>query len=139
MVPQLQQILAYETDLLEFEDLFNGSKVVEEKVEQMKIEARKEFNHIQSMGGAVVGIENSYLKQELVNSNKERIQNINDGEQIVVGVNKFIETENSPLTANDSGIESIDPKVEAEQIKALNEWRQNRDQLLVNKSLTDLN
>jgi len=135
---RLQQILAYETDLLEFEDLFNGSKVVEEKVEQMKAEARKEFDHIQSMGGAVAGIENSYLKQELVNSNKERIQNINDGEQIVVGVNKFIETENSPLTANDSGIESIDSGVEAEQIKALNEWRKNRDQSLVDKSLANL-
>jgi (2R)-ethylmalonyl-CoA mutase len=135
---RLQQILAYETDLLEFEDLFNGSKVVEEKVEQMKAEARKEFDHIQSMGGAVAGIENSYLKQELVNSNKERIQNINDGEQIVVGVNKFIETENSPLTANDSGIESVDSGVEAEQIKALNEWRKNRDQSLVDKSLANL-
>ena len=135
---RLQQILAYETDLLEFEDLFNGSKVVEEKVEQMKAEARKEFDHIQSMGGAVAGIENSYLKQELVNSNKERIQNINDGEQIVVGVNKFIETENSPLTANDSGIESVDYGVEAEQIKALNEWRKNRDQSLVDKSLANL-
>jgi (2R)-ethylmalonyl-CoA mutase len=104
----------------------------------MKAEARKEFDHIQSMGGAVAGIENSYLKQELVNSNKERIQNINDGEQIVVGVNKFIETENSPLTANDSGIESIDSGVEAEQIKALNEWRKNRDQSLVDKSLANL-
>ena len=135
---RLQQILAYETDLLEFEDLFNGSKVVDEKVEQMKAEARKEFDHIQSMGGAVVGIENSYLKQELVNSNKERIQNINDGEQIVVGVNKFIETENSPLTANDSGIESVDSGVEAEQIKALNEWRKNRDQSLVDRSLANL-
>ena len=135
---RLQQILAYETDLLEFEDLFNGSKVVEEKVEQMKNEARKEFDHIQSIGGAVAGIENSYLKQELVNSNKERIQNINDGRQIVVGVNKFTETEKSPLTENDSGIESIDPAVEAEQIQALNEWRKNRNQSLVDKSLAEL-
>ena len=73
---RLQQILAYETDLLEFEDLFNGSKVIDEKVSEMKTEAKKEFDYIQSIGGAVIGIENSYLKEQLVNSNKERIQNI---------------------------------------------------------------
>lgn len=135
---RLQQILAYETDLLEFEDLFNGSKVINEKVEQMKLEAKKEFDYIQSMGGAVSGIENSYLKQQLVNSNKERIQNINDGKQTVVGVNKYIETEDSPLTSNDSGIETIDSTVEAEQIKALVKWRKERDNKSVEKALNDL-
>lgn len=135
---RLQQILAYETDLLEFEDLFNGSEVINEKVEQMKLEAKKEFDYIQSMGGAVSGIENSYLKQQLVNSNKERIQNINDGKQTVVGVNKYIETEDSPLTSNDSGIETIDSTVEAEQIKALVKWRKERDNKSVEKALNDL-
>ena len=135
---RLQQILAFETDLLEFEDLFNGSKVIDEKVFEMKSEAKKEFDYIQSIGGAVVGIENSYLKQQLVNSNKERIQNINDGKQVVVGVNKFTETESSPLTANDSGIETIDSSVEAEQIKSLNEWRDARDSNAVKEALLKL-
>jgi (2R)-ethylmalonyl-CoA mutase len=135
---RLQQILAYETDLLEFEDLFNGSKVIDEKVSEMKTEANKEFDYIQSIGGAVIGIENSYLKQQLVNSNKERIQNINDGKQVVVGVNKYTETESSPLTANDSGIETIDSSVEAEQIKALNEWRNARDNSAVKEALNKL-
>ena len=135
---RLQQILAFETDLLEFEDLFNGSKVIDEKVLEMKSEAKKEFDYIQSIGGAVVGIENSYLKQQLVNSNKERIQNINDGKQVVVGVNKFTETESSPLTANDSGIETIDSSVEAEQIKSLNEWRDARDSNAVKEALLKL-
>ena len=135
---RLQQILAYETDLLEFEDLFNGSKVIDEKVSEMKTEAKKEFDYIQSIGGAVIGIENSYLKQQLVNSNKERIQNINDGKQVVVGVNKYTETESSPLTANDSGIETIDPSVEAEQIKALKEWRDVRDNSAVKEALQKL-
>ena len=135
---RLQQILAYETDLLEFEDLFNGSKVIDEKVSEMKTEAKKEFDYIQSIGGAVIGIENSYLKQQLVNSNKERIQNINDGKQVVVGVNKYTETESSPLTANDSGIETIDSSVEAEQIKALNEWRNARDNSAVEEALNKL-
>ena len=135
---RLQQILAYETDLLEFEDLFNGSKVIDEKVSEMKTEAKKEFDYIQSIGGAVIGIENSYLKQQLVNSNKERIQNINDGKQVVIGVNKYTETESSPLTANDSGIETIDSSVEAEQIKALNEWRNARDNSAVKEALNKL-
>ena len=135
---RLQQILAYETDLLEFEDLFNGSKVIDEKVSEMKTEAKKEFDYIQSIGGAVIGIENSYLKQQLVNSNKERIQNINDGKQVVVGVNKYTETESSPLTANESGIETIDSAVEAEQIKALNEWRNARDNSAVKEALNKL-
>ena len=135
---RLQQILAFETDLLEFEDLFNGSKVIDEKVMEMKTEAKKEFDYIQSIGGAVVGIENNYSKQQLVNSNKERIQNINDGKQVVVGVNKFTETESSPLTANDSGIETIDSSVEAEQIKSLNEWRDARDSNAVKEALLKL-
>ena len=135
---RLQQILAYETDLLEFEDLFNGSKVIDEKVNEMKAEAKKEFDYIQSIGGAVVGIENSYLKQQLVNSNKERIQNINDGKQVVVGVNKYTETETSPLTANDSGIEIIDSSVEELQIKSLNQWKKDRDNNAVTEALAKL-
>ena len=135
---RLQQILAYETDLLEFEDLFNGSKVIDEKVNEMKAEAKKEFDYIQSIGGAVVGIENSYLKQQLVNSNKERIQNIIDGKQVVVGVNKYTETETSPLTANDSGIEIIDSSVEELQIKSLNQWKKDRDNNAVTEALAKL-
>ena len=93
---RLQQIVAYETDLLHFDDIFNGSEVIDEKVRNLKETAMKEFNHIQSIGGAVAAVESGYLKQELVNSQKERLKRINDKEQIVVGVNEFVETEESP-------------------------------------------
>ena len=122
---RLQQIVAYETDLLHFDDIFNGSEVIDEKVRNLKETAMKEFNHIQSIGGAVAAVESGYLKQELVNSQKERLKRINDKEQIVVGVNEFVETEESPLVSNDGGIETIDPKIENEQVKAVIDWRQN--------------
>ena len=103
---RLQQIVAYETDLLHFDDIFNGSEVVDKKVKKLKESAMKQFNHIQSIGGAVTAVESGYLKQELVNSQKERLERINSKEQIVVGVNEYIETEESPLVSNDGGIET---------------------------------
>ena len=135
---RLQQIVAYETDLLHFDDIFNGSEVIDEKVKNLKETAMKEFNHIQSIGGAVAAVESGYLKQELVNSQKERLKRINDKEQIVVGVNEFVETEESPLVSNDGGIETIDPKIENEQVKAVIDWRQNRDQKEVDSALNQL-
>ena len=135
---RLQQIVAYETDLLHFDDIFNGSEVIDEKVKNLKETAMKEFNHIQSIGGAVAAVESGYLKQELVNSQKERLKRINDKEQIVVGVNEFVETEESPLVSNDGGIETIDPKIENEQVKAVIDWRQNRDQKQVDSALNQL-
>ena len=135
---RLQQIVAHETDLLHFDDIFNGSDVIDKKVKELKESAMKEFNNILSQGGAVASVENGYLKQALVNSQKERIRKINEKEQIVVGVNEFTETEVSPLTSNDGGIESIDPNLELERISELQEWRKNRDMNKVNMALENL-
>ena len=135
---RLQQIVAHETDLLHFDDIFNGSDVVDMKVNELKESAMKEFNNILSQGGAVAAVENGYLKQALVNSQKERIRKINEKEQVVVGVNEFIETEISPLTSNDGGIESLDPNLEKERISELQDWRQKRDVSLVKQALENL-
>ena len=135
---RLQQIVAHETDLLHFDDIFNGSEVVDMKVNKLKESAMKEFNNILSQGGAVAAVENGYLKQELVNSQKERIRKINEKEQVVVGVNEFTETEISPLTSNDGGIESLDPNLEKERVSELQDWRQKRDTSLVKQALENL-
>ena len=135
---RLQQIVAYETDLLEFEDIFNGSKVIDQKVDDLKKSAMKEFENILSIGGAVAAVENGYLKQELVNSQKERLRRINEKEQIVVGVNEYTETETSPLTSTDGGIETVDPKIELEQVKAVQKWRDSRNQKAVDEALKNL-
>ena len=100
---RMQQILAYETDLLEYGDLFDGSKVMDAKVEALKAEAKDELKRIEAMGGAVAAVESGYMKQQLVESNTARLEAIERGEQTVVGVNKFLETEPSPLTG---GVES---------------------------------
>jgi len=135
---RLQQIVAHETDLLHFDDIFNGSDVVDMKVNELKESAMKEFNNILSQGGAVAAVENGYLKQALVNSQKERIRKINEKEQVVVGVNEFTETEISPLTSNDGGIESLDPNLEKERISELQDWRQKRDTSKVKQALENL-
>ena len=135
---RLQQIVAHETDLLHFDDIFNGSDVVDMKVNELKESAMKEFNNILSQGGAVAAVENGYLKQALVNSQKERIRKINEKEQVVVGVNEFTETEISPLTSNDGGIESLDPNLEKERISELQDWRQKRDASKVKQALENL-
>ena len=135
---RLQQIVAHETDLLHFDDIFNGSEVVDKKVNGLKESAMKEFNNILSLGGAVAAVENGYLKQALVNSQKERIRKINEKEQVVVGVNEFTETEVSPLTSSDGGIESIDPNLELERISELQEWRKKRDANKVKVALENL-
>ena len=125
---RLQQIVAYETDLLEYGDLFTGSPVVEAKVEELAAEAREELARIDAMGGAVAAVESSYLKQRLVESNSRRLAAIEAGEITVVGVNKFVESAPSPLTAGeDGGFLSVDPKAEAEQIARLQAWRAGRD------------
>jgi (2R)-ethylmalonyl-CoA mutase len=135
---RLQQIVAHETDLLHFDDIFNGSEVVNKKVNELKESAMKEFNNILSQGGAVAAVENGYLKQALVNSQRERIRKINEKEQVVVGVNEFTETEVSPLTSSDGGIESIDPNLELERISELQEWRKKRDANKVKIALQNL-
>ncbi len=133
---RMQQIMAFETDLLEYEDLFDGNPAVDAKVEALKIAAREELATIEGMGGAVASIE--YMKGRLVASNAERVGKIERGETTVVGVNKFVETEESPLTSGDGGIMVVDPAVEAEQIQRLGEWRAARDQTAVKSALADL-
>ncbi|MGR3716139.1 MAG: methylmalonyl-CoA mutase family protein, partial [Thermohalobaculum sp.] len=119
---RMQQILAYETDLLEYGDLFDGNPAVEAKVAALKDEARAELARIDAMGGAVAAI--GYMKGQLVESNTARLRRIEAGETTVVGVNRYLETEASPLTGG--GVLTIDPAVEAEQIARLRAWRSGR-------------
>ena len=133
---RMQQILAYETDLLEFDDLFDGNPAVDAKVEELKAGARAELAHIDSMGGAIEGID--YMKSRLVDSNAERLGRIEAGETIVVGVNKWQKGEPSPLMTGDGGIMTVDPAVEAEQIAMLDAWRAQRNEGEVNAALKDL-
>ncbi len=133
---RMQQILAYETDLLEYADIFDGSTAVTAKVEALKDEARAELATIEKMGGAVASID--YMKRKLVESNTTRLAAIESGEQVVVGVNKWTETEPSPLSGGDGAIQVIDPAVEAEQIERLKAWRAARDDKAVKAALADL-
>ncbi len=133
---RMQQIMAYETDLLEYADLFDGNPAVEAKVEALKQGARAELAKIDGMGGAVAAID--YMKSELVAANTARLGRIEAGETIVVGVNRFTEHEKSPLTAGDGGIMVVDPAVEAQQIARLREWREGRDAAAVDAALAAL-
>ncbi|WP_297768094.1 protein meaA [uncultured Roseovarius sp.] len=133
---RMQQILAYETDLLEFDDLFEGNPAVDAKVEALKDGARHELAGLDSMGGAVSAIE--YMKSRLVDSNAERLGRIERNETVVVGVNKWQEGEPSPLQTEDGGIMVVDAAVEADQIGRLEEWRRARDAGAVKAALADL-
>ena len=133
---RMQQIMAFETDLLEYEDLFDGNQVVDAKVESLKASARYELETIETQGGALNAIE--YMKSRLVESNTDRLQNIESNHTTVVGVNKFKNTEKSPLVSGDGGIMVVDPSVEKDQIDRLNLWRRKRDEKLVNKALFNL-
>ena len=133
---RMQQILAYETDLLEFDDLFDGNPAVEAKVEKLKDGARHELANLDSMGGAVSSIE--YMKSRLVDANAERLGRIESNETTVVGVNKWTQTEPSPLMTADGGIMVVDPAVEQEQIDRLADWRNTRDAVAVEAALADL-
>ncbi len=135
---RIQQIMAYETDLLEYGDLFDGSHEVTRKVEELKAQARAELAEIEKVGGAIAAVENGYLKSRLVESNTRRLESIERGEQVVVGVNRFLESEASPLTTGNSAIMVVPDHVEAEQIERLQAWRQQRDSRAVEKALDDL-
>ena len=130
---RMQQIMAYETDLLEYGDLFDGNPAVNAKVEALKEGARQELATIDTMGGAIAAID--YMKGRLVESNAERINRIEAEETIVVGVNRWQQGEPSPLTAGDGGIMVVDPAVEAEQIERLAAWRAERDEGAVQLAL----
>jgi len=133
-----QQIVAFETDLLEYEDIFDGSEVMDAKVAALKAEAREELKRIEDMGGAIAAIESAYMKEQLVSSNSQRLQAIEAGEQVVIGVNKFIETAPSPLTTGEGSIMVAEEGVEAGQIARLKEWRAGRDNEAVEAALADL-
>ena len=133
---RMQQILAFETDLLEYEDLFEGNPAVEAKVAALKDGARAELAQIDGMGGAVAAIE--YMKNRLVESNAERIARIERGETVVVGVNRWTEAADSPLTAGDGAIMKVDPAAEADQIARLESWRAARDDSAVQAALEEL-
>ena len=135
---RMQQILAYETDLLDYGDIFAGSTEIAAKVEELKREAKEELARIEQMGGAVAAVESSYMKSKLVESNTARLESIERGEQVVVGVNKFIETEESPLSTGEGSILTVPHEVEAEQIERLNAWRASRDANAVAAALKEL-
>ena len=133
---RMQQIMAFETDLLEYEDLFEGNSVVDTKVEALKTSARYELKTIESQGGALESID--YMKSRLVESNTLRLQNIESKQTTVVGVNKYIKTEEAPLVSGDGGIMVVDPLVEKDQIDRLNKWRASRNQTTVENALNNL-
>jgi len=133
---RMQQILAYETDLLEFDDLFDGNPEIEKKVEEIKTKALAELKQILTMGGAIKSIE--HMKRRLVESNAERIGKIESGETTLVGVNKFVETETSPLVDGKDVFLTTKETAEEVQIASLNEWRNSRDTHAVSKALKDL-
>jgi (2R)-ethylmalonyl-CoA mutase len=135
---RMQQILAYETDLLEHADMFDGSPEIAKKVAALKHEAKDELEHIEKLGGAVAAVESGYMKHQLVESNTRRLEAIERGEQIVVGVNRFVETEPSPLAGAADVILTVSPQAEAEQVERLQAWRAARDQKAVTAALKDL-
>ena len=133
---RMQQILAYETDLLEYDDLFDGNPAIDRKVAALKAGAREELAQIDAMGGAVAAID--YMKGRLVEANAERIARIEAKDTVVVGVNRWTEAAPSPLTAGDGAIMQADPEAEADQIARLTAWRSARDEVAVQKALAAL-
>jgi (2R)-ethylmalonyl-CoA mutase len=134
---RLQQILAYETDLLEYPDIFEGSKVMEALVAELVEGAREEMSRVAELGGAVEAVD--YMKSALVESQRVRWRRIESGELTMVGMNRFTSTEPSPLTADaDGGILIVDPEVEAQQREAVRRWREARDQAAVDAALADV-
>jgi len=136
---RLQQVLAYESDLLEYDDLFAGSTVVETEVASLVHDAREEMDRIESMGGAVAAIESGYMKSALVAAHAARRARIESGEDVVVGVNRFRETEPSPLLVDiGASILVVDPAVERRAVERLEKWREQRDDVRVQRALARL-
>jgi (2R)-ethylmalonyl-CoA mutase len=133
---RMQQILAYETDLLEYPDIFEGSVAIKAKVEELKAAAKEELARIESLGGAVAAID--AMKSALVESNTERLRQIESGAQVVVGVNRWTETEPSPLSAGTAAVVTVDEAIEREQVERLKAWRASRDANAAKKALAEL-
>ncbi len=135
---RMQQILAYETDLLEYGDIFDGSAEIERRVDALKREAKDELRRIEEMGGAVTAVESGYMKRQLVESNTARLEAIERGEQVVVGVNRYLESEPSPLAGGVETIMTVSDEAEADQIQRLDAWRAARDADAVAAALREL-
>ncbi|MEV6874331.1 protein meaA [Amycolatopsis sp. NPDC051128] len=136
---RMQQVLAFETDLLEYEDIFDGSHVIQAKVDEIMAGAREEIARVQDLGGAVAAVESGYMKSQLVTSLAEYRRGMENGERVLVGVNKFATTEPSPLQAEGAkAIETIDPAVEKAAVTAIEEWRTQRDNDAVERTLATL-
>jgi len=136
---RFQQVLAYESDLLEYEDIFAGSHVIEAKVAELVEGARAEIDRVQAMGGAIAAVESGYMKQNLVSAHAARRARIESGEEVVVGVNRFETTEPSPLTADlDAAIQAADPEAERSALASLDAWRAERDETAVAEALAAL-
>ena len=135
---RMQQILAYETDLLDYGDIFDGSCEITRKVEELKQQAREELKRIAQMGGAVAAVDTGYLKQQLVESYTARLEAIERGDQVVVGVNKYLESEPSPLADAADAILTVSEEAEHGQTERLKAWREARDNAAVAAALKDL-
>ena len=136
---RLQQVLAYESDLLEYDDIFDGSHVIEAKVAELVEGARAEMDRVQAMGGAIAAVESGYMKQELVSAHAARRARIESGDEVIVGVNRYETTEPSPLTADlDAAIMAADPDAEAAALRSVEEWKAQRDEAAVTAALAQL-
>jgi (2R)-ethylmalonyl-CoA mutase len=135
---RMQQILAFETDLLDHDDIFDGSRVIDAKVNDLKEVVRAELKRLDALGGAIAGVESGYLKRALVESNARRLAAIESGEQVVVGVNRYQEGEPSPLIAGDGAILTVPETVEMEAVHRIRAWRSQRDAAEVDAALDAL-
>ncbi|MGX5736048.1 methylmalonyl-CoA mutase family protein [Bosea thiooxidans] len=135
---RMQQVLAYETDLLEFGDIFDGSTAIDAKVRELKEAALEELARIDDMGGALAAVETGYMKQALVDNGARRIEAIERGDQVVVGVNKFTSSEPSPLSAGDGAVVTVPDSVEIEAVARLRAWRDARDTHAAEAALAEL-
>jgi ethylmalonyl-CoA mutase len=135
---RMQQILALETDLLDYEDLFDGSHVMEARVQELTLAMKAEMAKIEAMGGAVAAVESGYMKEAMVEANAARVLAIEAGRQKVIGVNCYTETEVSPLTAGEKNILTVSENVESARMFALKEWCKTRDDTAVTHALTAL-
>ena len=136
---RMQQVLAEETDLLEYDDIFTGSRVIEAEVERMVSEARAEIDRVMEMGGAIAAVESGYMKSQLVSSLSQRRARLESGEDVVVGVNAYVSSEPNPLLADiDTAVQSVDPHVEQEAVHSVRAWRAARDETRTSAALAAL-
>lgn len=136
---RLQQVLAFESDLLEYDDIFDGSHVIEAKVKELVEGAKAEIDRVQAMGGAIAAVDSGYMKQELVSAHAARRARIEAGDEVIVGVNRFETTEPSPLTADlDGAIMAADPEAEKSALASVEAWKEQRDEAEVADALAKL-